>query len=196
MWWFAFKNLQIFLGEAPQTPPTRGGTLPPCAFNALVGLWRTSSDVFNFFQSHPWITCGLFLGILLTLCGQWWHSSINHKPAVLYRQKALCWIYTIWCFIQPSVWQGDPNVPAGEVSLKVDLTRPMVLNRDQQRFIDTLRKTDISGDAGTTQPQPFQVPADCSGKIISTPASCIARWVCTKVRKYTTSRHIMCSLTI
>ena len=45
--WLAFKNLQMFLGEAPPQPPNkRGGTpshiLPLCAFSALVGLWPTS----------------------------------------------------------------------------------------------------------------------------------------------------------
>ncbi|KAK3596890.1 hypothetical protein CHS0354_029077 [Potamilus streckersoni] len=61
---------------------------------------------------------------------------------------------------------GDPNVPAGEVSVYVDLRRPMILNREQQESLQTLRDIDTPDlppefDGNMNLSQPFIVPSQC-----------------------------------
>ncbi|KAL3859365.1 hypothetical protein ACJMK2_009589 [Sinanodonta woodiana] len=61
---------------------------------------------------------------------------------------------------------GDPNVPAGEISVYVDLRRPMILNREQQESLQTLKDIDTPDlppefDGTRNFSQPFIVPRQC-----------------------------------
>jgi len=76
---------------------------------------------------------------------------------------------------------GDPNVPAGEVSVRVDLQRPMILTRDQQASISTLLQIDTPDLPPDTRlenlpTQPFHIPSDCFDRDARPPARCKARF--------------------
>ena len=76
--------------------------------------------------------------------------------------------------------QGDPNVPAGQVSIEADLSRPMVLSDLQQASVQTLKDIDtpdIPADVALHQlpSQPFRVPADCLDRDTSPKTRAIAR---------------------
>ena len=77
--------------------------------------------------------------------------------------------------------QGDPNVFAGELSLKVDLRRPMILTYDQQERISTMEEIDtpdLPGDVAIDKlpQQPFRLPFDSFERDITPPRHCRARW--------------------
>ena len=60
-------------------------------------------------------------------------------------------------------YQGDPNVPSGEISICADLSRPMVLTEEQQTTIPMLADIDtfdLPPDTTTDKikKQPFVVP--------------------------------------
>jgi hypothetical protein len=63
--------------------------------------------------------------------------------------------------------QGDPNIPATKVSIKADLTSPLVLTLDQQEFLRTL---EAASEPNTDHPlpdsQPFKIPDDCYNREI------------------------------
>lgn len=86
--------------------------------------------------------------------------------------------------IQTHFWtfQGDPNVPAGQISLKVDLVRPMILTLEQQSSIQNLLDIDtpdIPAEVTLDKlpPQPFRIPADCFDRNLNPANTCTARWV-------------------
>ena len=77
--------------------------------------------------------------------------------------------------------QGDPNVPATKISIKADLTRPMILNLAQQDSVDTLRDIDIADlppDMNVAQmpSQPFRIPMGCLDRHRSAPERCKSRY--------------------
>ena len=60
-------------------------------------------------------------------------------------------------------FQGDPNVPSGEISICADLSRPMVLTSEQQSSISMLADIDTFDLPPETETdkivkQPFVVP--------------------------------------
>ena len=77
--------------------------------------------------------------------------------------------------------QGDPNVPAGQVSVRVDLKRPMILSgQQQQASVRMLAEIDTADlPPGETleklPPQSFQVPPDCQPNDVTAPSTCRAR---------------------
>ena len=81
------------------------------------------------------------------------------------------------------MYQGDPNVPAGKVSIIVDLRRPMVLTAEQQSNLQLLADMDTSDlppetDMSQLPRQPY-VHNDMMGEDENPklPEYCTARWV-------------------
>ena len=77
-------------------------------------------------------------------------------------------------------FQGDPNVPATEITIKADLTRPMILNLSQQDSIETLSDidtADLPPDMSIAQmpSQPFRIPMGCLDRYRTAPERCKAR---------------------
>jgi len=80
--------------------------------------------------------------------------------------------------------QGDPNVPAGEVSITVELTKPMVLTREQQADLATLAQISPDdppptlGDGLATFRQPFYDPTHSADyeDMPPYPAFCLCRY--------------------
>lgn len=60
--------------------------------------------------------------------------------------------------------QGDPNVPASEVSLIGDLTSPLVLTLEQQENLTALPEYHAMEKSGPTVRQPFRIPEDFSDR--------------------------------
>ena len=78
-------------------------------------------------------------------------------------------------------FQGDPNVPATEITIKADLTRPMILNLSQQDSIETLSDidtADLPPDMSIAQmpSQPFRIPMGCLDRHRTAPERCKARY--------------------
>ncbi|XP_060082624.1 F-box only protein 31-like [Ylistrum balloti] len=77
---------------------------------------------------------------------------------------------------------GDVNVPAMNVSLFVDLHRPMVLNVEQQESMHTLREIDIpdipeeNGPGFEPRHQPFRIPEGCMNRQANAPHRCKYRF--------------------
>ncbi|XP_059147764.1 F-box only protein 31-like isoform X2 [Physella acuta] len=83
---------------------------------------------------------------------------------------------------------GDPNVPAGNVSVTIFLKKPMVLTLDDQQSLDSLleadsRLTDASFQAlfnanslNTDQRQPFSLPFQVFDQFEALPNFCLARF--------------------
>ncbi|CAH1800568.1 unnamed protein product [Owenia fusiformis] len=76
---------------------------------------------------------------------------------------------------------GDPNVPAGEWTLNIDLSRPMQLTLAQQKRLADLQDIDIPDISPQIPPQeippqPFKIPAGCMERAKDVPSSCIARF--------------------
>ena len=85
--------------------------------------------------------------------------------------------------------QGDPNVPASEISFKIDMKRPMILNEEQQETIETLASIDtpdLPPDVRIDKltPQPFRVPSDCIDRYRNPPKTCKARYVDSENNSY------------
>ncbi|XP_052215644.1 F-box only protein 31-like isoform X2 [Dreissena polymorpha] len=76
---------------------------------------------------------------------------------------------------------GDSNVPAGEVSVEADLSRPMLLTREQQITIEQVAAIDrdaplpVIGDALTSFRQPFVIPTHESADM-EAPDMCLCRY--------------------
>ena len=75
-------------------------------------------------------------------------------------------------------------MPAGNITMKADLRRPMLLREEQQSSISLLQEIDtpdVPPDtaAGTLPSQPFNVPADCYDRDakITIPSHCTARYM-------------------
>ncbi len=85
---------------------------------------------------------------------------------------SLCLLYIL---------QGDPNVPAGQISVLADLTRPMILTHEQQGSLDVLSAIDIPDVPPNTPlahltPQPFIVPQNCVERSPQPPRTCRYRY--------------------
>lgn len=77
-----------------------------------------------------------------------------------------------------SVLQGDPHIPAGQITFRADLHYSMVLEESQQQSIDELSKLPLL--SSPTMPenlpvQQFYVPTDCLDRGFETPRYCKAR---------------------
>ncbi|XP_023931335.1 F-box only protein 31 [Lingula anatina] len=64
---------------------------------------------------------------------------------------------------------GDPNVPAGQISIRADLTQSLILSEEQQSSVQLLTDIDLPDAAPAVAtaleqlpPQPFFLPYDCS----------------------------------
>ncbi|OWF37959.1 F-box only protein 31-like [Mizuhopecten yessoensis] len=77
---------------------------------------------------------------------------------------------------------GDVNVPAMNVSLFVDLHRPMVLNLEQQESMHMLREMDTpdipeeNGPGFEPRHQPFMIPTGCFNRVQNIPQRCKYRF--------------------
>jgi len=77
--------------------------------------------------------------------------------------------------------QGDPNIPAGKVTVKVDLSCTLNLTEDEQDIpsVWTLNSASTCPQAGSsavTTVQPFRLPAGYAARAIDVvPAVCRAR---------------------
>jgi len=74
---------------------------------------------------------------------------------------------------------GDPNVPAGKITFRVDLRYSMVLAEAQQESMSELAKIPRSTSVILPQNlpvQPFRVPVDCMDRGTETPRQCNARF--------------------
>jgi hypothetical protein len=74
--------------------------------------------------------------------------------------------------------QGDPNIPAAKVSIKADLTLPLVLTLDQQ---DCRSNLEAASEPNTDHPlpdyQPFKIPTDWESDTEDIPKSCSYRYL-------------------
>lgn len=75
--------------------------------------------------------------------------------------------------------QGDPNIPATKVSVKADLTSPLVFTLDEQEHLRTLEE---ASQPHTEHPlpdsQPFKIPEDCYDRDIEDiPKTCSFRYL-------------------
>ncbi|XP_033754683.1 F-box only protein 31-A-like [Pecten maximus] len=77
---------------------------------------------------------------------------------------------------------GDVNVPALNISLYVDLQRPMILNLEQQESMHMLREIDTpdipedNGPRFEPRIQPFMIPASCFNRVDRVPQCCKYRF--------------------
>ncbi|CAG5131597.1 unnamed protein product, partial [Candidula unifasciata] len=87
---------------------------------------------------------------------------------------------------------GDPNVPAGNVSVRVFLDKPVVLSEsDQQSVLEMLRADEqrsqesfmelLNANINNNNPdllrQPFIIPEDCFDRGQESPNICLARYL-------------------
>lgn len=75
-----------------------------------------------------------------------------------YIQEIICMLWLL---------QGDPNVPASEISLFGDLTSPLVLTAEQQESLDSLTAVPehhAMEQSGSTVRQPFRIPEHFSDR--------------------------------
>ena len=79
------------------------------------------------------------------------------------------------------VLQGDPNVPAGKVTVKVDLTSALNLTEDEQDIPNVWIPNSSSShqqpsSSASTAVQPFRLPAGYTERTVgSIPSVCQAR---------------------
>jgi len=76
--------------------------------------------------------------------------------------------------------QGDPNVPAGKVSVKVDLSCTLNLTEDEQDipsvWTPNSASTQQTGNSALTSVQPFRLPAGYAARAVDgVPGVCQAR---------------------
>ncbi|CAL1530659.1 unnamed protein product [Lymnaea stagnalis] len=84
---------------------------------------------------------------------------------------------------------GDPNVPAGNISVEVYLDKPVILGADDQDSIEAMILADISRDEGSYQAllnssnnnihmrQPFSLPSGVVDRSENVPQACTARYL-------------------
>ncbi|ELT96841.1 hypothetical protein CAPTEDRAFT_224504 [Capitella teleta] len=74
---------------------------------------------------------------------------------------------------------GDPNIPATKVTIEADLSRPMVLTREQQSSLQLLQQIDLPDLLDVSEKemcnQPFVVPSACYEREAA-PPTCSARF--------------------
>lgn len=78
--------------------------------------------------------------------------------------------------------KGDPNVPAGVVSLYGDTQRPMMLTDEQQQSIELMEAIDIPDlppdfKLELLPRQTFHIPLDCMDRNKDSPKLCKYRFV-------------------
>lgn len=96
--------------------------------------------------------------------------KVNQIFKNLYGPVEILWLH--YQYIQEIIcmlWllQGDPNVPASEISLFGDLTSPLVLTAEQQENLDSLTAVPehhAMEQSGTTVRQPFRIPEHFSDR--------------------------------
>lgn len=76
---------------------------------------------------------------------------------------------------------GDPNVPADQISIKIDIKRPMILNTTQQAKMETLSQIDTPDlppemTLDRLPVQPFVLPRDCFDRNQRPPQTCRFRF--------------------
>ena len=81
------------------------------------------------------------------------------------------------------MFQGDPNVPAGEISITADLSKPLVLTKEQQESIKSLKEVEVwagpAVDSNQSVPrkQPFWIPREVASEDeFSLPKYCVSRF--------------------
>lgn len=96
--------------------------------------------------------------------------KVNQIFKNLYGPVEILWLH--YQYIQEIIcmlWllQGDPNVPASEISLFGDLTSPLVLTAEQQENLDSLTAVPehhAMEQSGSTVRQPFRIPEHFSDR--------------------------------
>lgn len=96
--------------------------------------------------------------------------KVNQIFKNLYEPVEILWLH--YQYIQEIIcmlWllQGDPNVPASEISLFGDLTSPLVLTAEQQENLDSLTAVPehhAMEQSGSTVRQPFRIPEHFSDR--------------------------------
>lgn len=96
--------------------------------------------------------------------------KVNQIFKNLYGPVEILWLH--YQYIQEIIcmlWllQGDPNVPASEISLFGDLTSPLVLTAEQQENLDSLTAVPehhAMEQSGSTIRQPFRIPEHFSDR--------------------------------